>query len=42
MVPAAVANALEDALQPLGVKITDLPLTPERIWKLIQAAQSKE
>ena len=42
MVPAAVANAIEDALQPLGVKITDLPLTPERIWKLIQAAQSKD
>ena len=41
MAPAAIANALEDALQPLGVKITELPLTPERIWKLIQAAQPR-
>ena len=41
MVPAAIANAIEDALQPLGVKITELPLTPERIWKLIQAAKKQ-
>ncbi len=36
MVPAALANAVEDALRPFGVKITALPLTAERIWRLIQ------
>jgi 2-furoyl-CoA dehydrogenase large subunit len=32
--PAAIASAVEDALTPLGVKITDLPLTPEVVWRL--------
>ena len=27
--PAAIASAVEDALQPFGVKVCDLPLTPE-------------
>jgi carbon-monoxide dehydrogenase large subunit len=42
MVPAALANALEDALRPFGVRITQLPLTAERIWKLIQEAKGKK
>jgi carbon-monoxide dehydrogenase large subunit len=25
-----------DALSPLGVKHIDMPLTPEKVWKLIQ------
>ena len=29
--PAAIANAVNDALAPLGVEITDSPLTPRRI-----------
>jgi carbon-monoxide dehydrogenase large subunit len=33
--PAAVANAIADALAPLGVEITELPLTPERLFQLI-------
>ena len=33
--PAAVANAIADALAPLGVEITELPLTPERLFRLI-------
>ena len=33
---AAVANAVEDALTPFGVKITSLPLTPEKIIKAIK------
>jgi 2-furoyl-CoA dehydrogenase large subunit len=33
--PAAIASAVEDALTPLGVKVRDLPLSPERIWRLI-------
>jgi 2-furoyl-CoA dehydrogenase large subunit len=32
--PAAIASAVEDALTPFGVKITDLPLTPEVVWRL--------
>ena len=33
--PAAIASAVEDALTPFGVKITDLPLTPEAVWRLV-------
>jgi aerobic carbon-monoxide dehydrogenase large subunit len=35
----AVMNAVVDALSPLGVDhIESMPLTPERVWKTIQAA----
>ncbi len=34
---AAIANAVADALAPLGVNVTRLPLTPERIVRLIAA-----
>ena len=33
--PAAIASAVEDALSPLGVKVRELPLSPERVWRLI-------
>ena len=33
-VPALVAEAIEDALQPFGVQITEMPLSPTRIWEL--------
>ena len=33
--PAAIASAVEDALSPFGVKVRDLPLSPERVWRLI-------
>lgn len=36
--PAAVANAVSDALSPLGIEITTLPVTPDRIFRLIEAA----
>ncbi len=36
--PAAIANAVNDALAPLGVSINKLPLTPNNIWHAIQAA----
>ncbi len=36
----AVANAVIDALSPLGVRHVDIPLTPERVWRVIQAAES--
>jgi carbon-monoxide dehydrogenase large subunit len=34
--PAAIANAIADALAPLGIDISSLPATPERIFRLIQ------
>jgi carbon-monoxide dehydrogenase large subunit len=34
---AAVANAVMDALAPLGISHIDMPLTPARIWSAIQA-----
>ncbi|MBI2817134.1 MAG: xanthine dehydrogenase family protein molybdopterin-binding subunit [Acidobacteria bacterium] len=33
---AAVANAVEDALSPFDVKVTSLPLTPEKVVKAIK------
>jgi carbon-monoxide dehydrogenase large subunit len=39
--PAAIANALTDALSPLGIEINELPATPERLFRLIQAAKAK-
>jgi 2-furoyl-CoA dehydrogenase large subunit len=37
--PAAIAAAVEDALTPLGVRVRHLPLSPERVWQLIQEAR---
>jgi aerobic carbon-monoxide dehydrogenase large subunit len=37
--PAAIANAVENALESLGVRLTHLPLTPQRIWHAIQSAE---
>jgi carbon-monoxide dehydrogenase large subunit len=39
--PAAVVNAVIDALAPLGITDIDMPLTPERVWQAIQAARAK-
>ena len=36
--PAAVANAVMDALWRRGVRHIDTPLTPDRIWQALQAA----
>jgi carbon-monoxide dehydrogenase large subunit len=36
--PAAIANAVLDALAPLGVRHVDFPLTPRRVWDAISAA----
>jgi len=35
----AIANAVMDALSPLGIRHLDLPLRPERIWRAIQQAK---
>jgi carbon-monoxide dehydrogenase large subunit len=37
--PAAIANAIVDALKPLGVRHVEMPATPERLWRTIQAHQ---
>ncbi|HLN11955.1 MAG TPA: molybdopterin cofactor-binding domain-containing protein [bacterium] len=36
--PAAVMNAVFDALRPLGVRALDMPAGPERIWAAVQRA----
>jgi carbon-monoxide dehydrogenase large subunit len=38
--PAAIANAIIDALRPLEVEITEMPMTPARVWRAIQDARS--
>jgi carbon-monoxide dehydrogenase large subunit len=39
--PAAIANAVADALAPLGIEIDELPITPERLFRLVARAQGK-
>lgn len=38
--PAAVANAVIDALLPLGITSLDVPLTPQKVWQVIQKARA--
>jgi carbon-monoxide dehydrogenase large subunit len=33
--PAAIANAVADALAPLGIEVAELPITPDRLYRLI-------
>jgi carbon-monoxide dehydrogenase large subunit len=33
----AVVNAVMDALSPFGIKHLDMPLTPEKVWRAIEA-----
>ena len=39
--PAAIAIAVTDALAPLGVEINELPITPAKLWKLIQSGAKR-
>jgi 2-furoyl-CoA dehydrogenase large subunit len=41
-VPAVIANAVSDALSPIGIQITELPMTPVRLWHLIQQARQRQ
>ena len=34
--PAAVVNAVIDALKPYGIRHADMPLTPAQVWRTIQ------
>ena len=36
----AVANAVMDALSPFGITHLDMPLTPQKVWKAVQAART--
>lgn len=40
--PSAVVSAIEDALAPLGIRITELPVTPSRLRQLIGDAQARK
>jgi CO/xanthine dehydrogenase Mo-binding subunit len=37
--PAAVVSAINDALAPLGLRATETPVTPERLWRLLQQSR---
>jgi aerobic carbon-monoxide dehydrogenase large subunit len=37
--PPTVVNAVLDALREFGVEHLDMPLTPQRIWQAVNAAQ---
>ena len=40
--PAAVINAIVDALRPFGVEVYEMPITPQRLRELIRAAQTAD
>ena len=37
----AIANAVMDALAPLGIRHIDIPLTAQRVWQAIREAGSR-
>jgi carbon-monoxide dehydrogenase large subunit len=37
--PAAIVSAIDNALKPFGVRVRDLPVTPERLLALIRAGR---
>jgi carbon-monoxide dehydrogenase large subunit len=39
--PAAIVSAIENALSPLGIDICKLPVTPQRLHRLIRDAQAR-
>jgi carbon-monoxide dehydrogenase large subunit len=36
----AIANAVLDALEPLGITHLDLPMTPGRVWQAIKTGST--
>jgi aerobic carbon-monoxide dehydrogenase large subunit len=40
--PPALVNAVVDALSELGITHLDMPLTPERVWRTIEAAEQRK
>ena len=39
--PGALVSAVVDALNPLGVRHIDMPLSPERVWQAIGGAKAQ-
>ena len=39
--PAAVMNAIEDALESLDLAMIQMPATPEKVWQMIQSAKQR-
>jgi len=39
---SAVVNAVADAIAPLGAKVPESPLTPEKVWRAIQKGRSQQ
>jgi hypothetical protein len=39
--PAAIANALAAALAPLGAEILELPMTSERLFRVIEMVKAR-
>ena len=37
---AALANAVADALAPLGIEVRELPLTPDRVYRLLKETRA--
>ena len=37
--PALLANAVSDALKRLRIRIDELPITPSRLWNLMEASR---
>jgi aerobic carbon-monoxide dehydrogenase large subunit len=40
--PAAIVNAVLDALSPFGIRSLDMPLRPERVWAALRPARSRD
>jgi aerobic carbon-monoxide dehydrogenase large subunit len=40
--PAAVVNAVMDALSPFGIRHLDMPLWPEKVWRALRHARGGE
>jgi 2-furoyl-CoA dehydrogenase large subunit len=41
-VPAVIANAVSDALSPLGIRINELPMTPSKLWNTIERTRRSQ
>ena len=39
--PAALGNAVADALQPLGLTVSALPVTPNSLWAALARLREK-
>jgi CO/xanthine dehydrogenase Mo-binding subunit len=40
-VPAVFASAIDDALAEFGVRITEMPLSPDRLLEIIRGARGR-